>query len=229
MIKYAANAWHATKVVFGNEVGRLAQALSVDGRAVMDMIVRDTKLNISPTYLRPGFSYGGSCLPKDVRALNAIALAHGVPVPLLNALADSNAAHIDHAIQAILKTHKRRVGLIGLAFKPGTDDLRESPSVELAERLIGKGCRLRILDPAVSQAKLVGANKRAIEEHLPHLDELLCDEAALLAHADVVVITHNAKGYAALIDRLSPDVQIINLAECMAEIPRKGRAYAGAA
>jgi len=229
MIKYAANAWHATKVVFGNEVGRLAQALSVDGKAVMDMIVRDTKLNISPTYLRPGFSYGGSCLPKDVRALNAIALAHGVPVPLLNALASSNAAHIDHAIQAVLKTHKRRVGLIGLAFKAGTDDLRESPSVELAERLIGKGCRLRILDPAVSQAKLVGANKRAIEEHLPHLDELLCDEAGLLAHAEVVVITHNHKLYAALLDRLSPDVEIINLAECMAEIPRKGRAYAGAA
>jgi GDP-mannose 6-dehydrogenase len=199
LLKLVSNAWHATKICFANEIGRLAANAGADGREVMEIFVQDTKLNVSPTYLRPGFAFGGSCLPKDLRALTSFARLHNVEVPLLVSLARTNQLQIELAVADVLATGKRRVGLLGLAFKPGTDDLRESPAVELAERLMGKGCDIRILDHAVREAKLIGANRAYIEQRIPHLASLLAeDAAALLRHAEVIVATHDTAEFRAL-------------------------------
>jgi len=176
MLKYTCNAFHALKITFANEVGRICQSLDVDSHAVMDLVCRDTQLNISRAYLRPGFAYGGSCLPKDLAAMRHLAGRRDVAVPLLSAVAASNTIHIDHAIDLVLATGRRSIGLLGLSFKSGTDDLRESPLVVMAERFIGKGLKLRIYDPEVSVARLVGANRRYIEESIPHIGSLMCDE-----------------------------------------------------
>jgi len=211
MIKYVANAWHATKIVFANEIGRLAEEAGLDAREVMEIITMDTKLNVSPAYMRPGFAYGGSCLPKDLQALVQWARSLNVETPLLSALAASNRLHIERVLQAVLATGKRKVGLLGLAFKPGTDDLRESPSVELAERLIGKGGELRILDPAVHTAKLMGSNREYIEQRLPHLSRLLVEsEEEILQHAEVLVLTHDTPYFRSLIAKAPPDLIIID-------------------
>ena len=193
-IKLVSNAWHATKVAFANEIGRLGSTLQFDAAEVMDILVRDSKLNISSAYLRPGFAFGGSCLPKDLRALTYAARTQNIELPLLSSLVPSNQAQINSALAEILATEKRRIGLVGLAFKQGTDDLRESPALELAERLIGKGRELRIFDPAVCEANLVGANRRFMESKLPHLSRLLVSSAVdLLEHSELVVLTqHNA-------------------------------------
>jgi GDP-mannose 6-dehydrogenase len=193
-IKLVANAWHATKVAFANEIGRLGNTLQFDAGEVMNLLIQDSKLNTSSAYLRPGFAFGGSCLPKDLRALTYVARTENLELPLLSSLVPSNQAHINAALAEILATEKRRLGLVGLAFKPGTDDLRESPALELAERLIGKGRDLRIFDPAVCEANLIGANRRFMESKLPHLSRLLVSSAAeLLEHAELIVVTqHNA-------------------------------------
>ena len=188
-IKYVSNAFHALKVGFANEVGVVLQSLGVDSHPVMELVCRDTVLNISPAYLRPGFAFGGSCLPKDVRALVYAAKEHDIELPLLGNLLLSNQQHVERAVRMVLDTGKRDIALLGLSFKAGTDDLRESPLVTLAERLIGKGCRLRIYDPEVVLAKLTGANRAFIEKEIPHIGELLTDDFDLaLAAADVAVI-----------------------------------------
>ncbi len=188
-LKYACNAFHAAKVAFANEIGALARAQGLDGRAVMDLLARDTKLNASAAYLKPGFAFGGSCLPKDVRALSAEGRRLGVALPLLDSLLVSNERHLERAVRMVLDTGERDVALLGLAFKAGTDDLRESPLVALAERLLGKGCRLRIHDREVSLARLLGANRAFIEREIPHLGELLApDLAAATAGTPVVVL-----------------------------------------
>jgi GDP-mannose 6-dehydrogenase len=188
-IKYVSNAFHALKVGFANEVGVVLQRLGVDSHAVMDLVCRDTVLNISPAYLRPGFAFGGSCLPKDVRAFVHVARQHDIDLPLLGNLLLSNQHHVERAVRMILDTGKRDVALLGLSFKAGTDDLRESPLVTLAERLIGKGCRLRIYDPEVVLAKLTGANRAFIDEEIPHIGDLLTDDFDLaLEGADVAVV-----------------------------------------
>ena len=193
MIKYVANAWHATKIVFANEIGRMAAAFGVDGRQVMDVIVKDTKLNVSPTYLRPGFAYGGSCLPKDVGSLLAHARRLDVPLPLLNAVPASNAQQIELAVNAVLASRPARVGVLGLAFKPGTDDLRESPAVPLVKRLIGEGCGVRIYDRDVNHAHLMGTNLAYIRAHVPHFEGLLIETPGeVVAWADVVVVTYSS-------------------------------------
>jgi GDP-mannose 6-dehydrogenase len=193
MMKLACNAFHAMKVSFANEVGRLGRSLGVDARAVMDLLCRDTSLNISPAYLRPGFAFGGSCLPKDLRALLYMAKRNDVELPLLQGIADSNVDHIDHALTLIRSSGNRKVGMIGLSFKAGTDDLRESPLVTLAEQLIGKGYELKIYDPAVSLARLIGANKRYIQQTIPHIESLLCEDlAATGAHGEVIVVGHRS-------------------------------------
>jgi GDP-mannose 6-dehydrogenase len=189
MIKYACNAFHALKVTFANEIAEAAAAFGADGHQVMRVVALDRKLNISAAYLRPGFAFGGSCLPKDLRALLHASRSSDLTLPLLSSILPSNERQIRRAISEVLATRKRRIGLVGLAFKAGTDDLRESAMVSLAEALIGKGCDLRILDGSVSIARLHGANRRYIEEEIPHIGRLMCqDVESLLAHAEVVLI-----------------------------------------
>jgi GDP-mannose 6-dehydrogenase len=188
MVKFVCNAYHALKICFANEVGDLCDALYTDGREVMRIVCEDRKLNISAAYLTPGFAFGGSCLPKDVRALLSAGRIADVPLPLLGAIVSSNDALIQRGIDRVLRTRRRRVGVVGLAFKPTTDDLRESPMVALVEALIGKGCDVRIYDPTVVLASLKGANRRYIEAEIPHISSLLCDSVdALITHADVLV------------------------------------------
>ena len=189
MIKYADNSFHAVKVGFANEMGAICKALGLDSHAVMDMVIADTKLNISPAYLRPGFAYGGSCLPKDLRALVHRAGQSDVSVPLLDSVESSNGGQIDRAFKLIEATGKRRVGLLGLAFKPGTDDLRESPLVALAERLVGRGFELLIHDPQVSVASLFGANRDFVDQRIPRLSRFIADSPDdVVNHAEVCVV-----------------------------------------
>ncbi len=189
MVKYADNAFHALKIGFANEIGAVCEAFGLDADEVMRIFRADTKLNISPAYLTPGFAFGGSCLPKDLRALLHAARRADVEVPILEHVLPSNERHLRRTFDAIEQTGSRRVGLFGLSFKPGTDDLRESPLVELAERLLGKGFELKIYDPAVSLSRLVGANRDYVAEHLPHLSSLLCDSPEeVIDHAEVCVL-----------------------------------------
>jgi len=189
MTKYVDNSFHAVKVAFANEVGAICKASGVDAHDVMAIFKADTKLNISTAYLTPGSPFGGSCLPKDVRALNHHARHRDLSVPLLGSVAASNDAHLDRAYELVVASGHRRVGLFGLAFKHGTDDLRESPMVALAERLLGRGYELLIHDPNVSSSQLLGANRAYVEEHIPHLSKLLRTSVDdVLAHAEVCVI-----------------------------------------
>jgi GDP-mannose 6-dehydrogenase len=189
MTKYADNAFHGLKISFANELGAICQALGLDSHRVMDAFLADRKLNISPAYLRPGFAFGGSCLPKDLRGLVYAARQADVSVPLLSHILPSNEEHLRRAFDLVAATGRRRVGLFGLSFKPGTDDLRESPLVELAERLLGKGYDLRIYDANVTMSRLIGANRDYIEGRLPHLGQLLTNSADdVLAHAEVCVV-----------------------------------------
>lgn len=189
MVKYASNAFHALKVAFANEMGAISQQAGIDGRQVMRIFCEDTTLNISANYLKPGFAFGGSCLPKDLRALNYIARDMDLATPLLTSVLGSNEAHIRRVVDTVLDSGKRRVALLGLSFKRGTDDLRESPFVALAESLIGKGISLRVSDPDVALGQLVGRNRAYIEEKLPHVAQLMDADWELLAReADVVIV-----------------------------------------
>ena len=191
MLKYASNAFHAVKITFANEIGRLCQAVSVDAREVMALVCRDNRLNISSAYLRPGFAFGGSCLPKDLRALTYVGKHHDVATPMLTNVVGSNRAHIDHALDLVVAAGSRTVGLLGLSFKPGTDDLRESPLVALAERLIGKGYRIRIYDPEVFLSNLIGANRKFIEQVVPHIGTMLVDDCrSVILESDTIVVGH---------------------------------------
>ncbi|MFL6649416.1 MAG: UDP binding domain-containing protein, partial [Sulfurifustaceae bacterium] len=202
----------ALKVCFANEIGDACAALGADAQEVMRIFRMDHKLNISEAYLRPGFAFGGSCLPKDLRALLHAAGRADVSLPLLSAILPSNEAQIRQALAAVLATRKRRVGVVGLAFKPGTDDLRESPMVTLTEALIGKGCDVRILDRNVAIARLVGANRRYIEEEIPHIASLMCAGAyALLGHADVLVIGAASDDAAEVITNATPEQIVVDL------------------
>lgn len=189
MIKYTCNAFHALKVGFANEIGSLAKSFGADGKEVMEIVCKDKQLNISTAYMRPGFAFGGSCLPKDVRALSRYAQQQAIGVDLLQAIMPSNTSHLNRAEKMIRSTGHRKIGLVGLSFKAGTDDLRESPQVLLAETLIGQGFELRIFDPDVRVTALIGTNRHYIDEHLPHLAKLLCeDPEELLGHAELLVV-----------------------------------------
>jgi GDP-mannose 6-dehydrogenase len=188
-LKYACNAFHAVKITFANEIGRIAQAMSIDSHAVMELVRRDTRLNISPAYLRPGFAFGGSCLPKDLRALMYMAKTQDVELPMLGSLLGSNRLHVERAAELVLARGGRKVGLIGLSFKAGTDDLRESPLVTLAEILIGKGLELSIYDPHVNVSVLMGANKRYIDGRIPHVAALLKqDHTEVIRSAKTIIV-----------------------------------------
>ncbi len=190
-VKYLCNVFHAMKIVFANEAGSVLKACGLDGREVMKIFCQDTQLNISPAYLRPGFAFGGSCLPKEVKGFLTLAREKDIAIPALGSLLDSNQAHIDQAFDLIARDGRRKVALFGLAFKPGTDDMRDSPLVVLAEKLLGKGFGLAIYDNFVKVSQLLGKNKEYIDHEIPHLDQLLCakpDDA--LKDAELVVIGH---------------------------------------
>jgi GDP-mannose 6-dehydrogenase len=194
MVKYCCNNFHAVKITFANETARLCEALGVDPFQVMDLVCKDRQLNISPAYLKPGFAFGGSCLPKDLRATMYLAKRHDVELPMHGGVLSSNRVHIDHAIAKVLASGKRRIGMIGLSFKTGTDDLRESPLVLIAEQLIGKGLGLLVYDPEVHLSQLLGANRRFIEQHLPHIGQLLrADIQTVISESDVLIVGLNER------------------------------------
>ena len=213
MVKYACNAFHALKITFANEIGMLAQACGVDSHAVMQLVCADTKLNISPKYLMPGFAFGGSCLPKDVRALLYRAREADVELPMTRSILTSNRQQIDRAIDMVLALKRRKIGMLGISFKAGTDDLRESPLVILTEALIGKGLDVRIFDSEVSIARLVGANKEYIEREIPHIASLLVGELAdVVAHGDVLIIGNGSRVFRTLPDLVRDGQIVIDLA-----------------
>ena len=212
MVKYADNAWHALKVGYANEIGNLAKSLGVDAHRVMEIFCQDTKLNLSPYYLKPGFAFGGSCLPKDVRALTYLARSMDVDLPIMNSILPSNERQIERAVQAVIATGNRNVGLLGISFKAGTDDLRESPVVELAERLIGKGYDLRIYDANVALATIRGANREYLLERIPHISRLLVSEIGeVLAHAGTLIIGNAAPEFREVPKAITERQTIIDL------------------
>ena len=212
MIKYTCNVWHAAKVTFANEIGNIAKAVGVDGREVMDVICQDHKLNLSKYYMKPGFAFGGSCLPKDVRALSYRATSLDVEAPLIGSLMRSNSVQVQHAFDIIAGYDKRKVALLGLSFKAGTDDLRESPLVELAEMLIGKGYELSIYDRNVEYARVYGANKDYIESKIPHVSSLLnSDFDAVVDHADIIVLGNSDEHFATLAQQSLENKQVLDL------------------
>ena len=212
-IKFTNNAFHALKVAFANEVGAICKSSGIDGRTVLDILCADTRLNISRAYMRPGFAFGGSCLPKDVKALCAHAQAAGVRTDVLDALLPSNDAHVGRAVAVVNGFGRRRVSLLGLTFKPGTDDLRDSALVELAERLIGKGYTLRIYDPNFSYDDIMGRNRAFIQKALPHVGSLLVDTLdEALEHGETIVVGHNSPEFSDLPGRATAEHRVLDLA-----------------
>lgn len=212
MVKYVCNCFHALKISFANEVGNICKGLGIDSHQVMDVFCQDTKLNLSPYYLKPGFAFGGSCLPKDLRAMNYKAKQLDVEVPVLAALLPSNRLQIERAVEMVLATGKKRVGVLGFSFKAGTDDLRESPMVALIETLIGKGLQLAIYDRDVSLARLFGANKEFIETGIPHISQLMrASVSEVVASADVLIIGNKADEFRQIESELGADKVVIDL------------------
>jgi len=214
MVKYCCNNFHALKITFANETARLCEALKIDPFEVMDLVCRDTQLNISKAYLRPGFAFGGSCLPKDLRATAHLAKMNDVEMPMLGAILSSNQHHVEHAIAKVLESGCRKIGMIGLSFKGGTDDLRESPLVFLAEHFIGKGLSLLVYDPEVHLSNLLGANRRFIDQRLPHIGSLIhSDISTVIAQSELLVVgLNNASVAAALAEHVRPDQIVLDLA-----------------
>jgi GDP-mannose 6-dehydrogenase len=212
MVKYADNAWHALKVGYANEIGNICKGLGLDSHKLMEIFCQDTKLNLSPYYLKPGFAFGGSCLPKDVRALVYKAKALDLNLPILNAILPSNREQLERGIRAVTEKGNRKVGILGFAFKPGTDDLRESPMVELTERLIGKGYDLRIYDGAVQLASIRGANRDYILNHIPHISRLMAASVQeVLDHAETIVIGNASAEFREVPRLVAPGQSIVDL------------------
>lgn len=227
-VKYACNSFHALKVGYANEIGNFCKALGVDSHEVMRLLCEDRKLNISPAYLRPGFAFGGSCLPKDVRAMVYKARQTDVETPILSAVLESNRRQIERAYRMVVAAGSRRIGVLGLAFKAGTDDLRESPLVALIEMLIGKGMQLAIYDRSVSESNIIGSNREYIEREVPHIWSLMNPELDdVLAHAEVVVIGNGAKEFRNLEPKLRPGQTIIDLVRAFTPDAASELAYDG--
>ncbi len=229
MVKYVCNAWHAVKVGFANEIGTLAKPQNVDAEAVTEIFTADTKLNVSPTYLKPGFAFGGSCLPKDVRALTYRAKELDLSLPLLESVMPSNDEHLERAIELILETGKKKIAMLGISFKAATDDLRESPQVQLVKRLLGEGRDLRIWDDNVSLGRLIGSNRQYIEEVIPHIGSLLRQTLDEVLHdAEVVVIGTRGVKRDELQSKLKPGQVVIDLVNLEKDRRLKSAgAYAG--
>ena len=227
MVKYACNCFHATKIVFANEIGNICKKLGVDSHVVMDIFTKDTKLNLSPYYMKPGFAYGGSCLPKDLRAMTYKAKQLDVEVKLLDSLNLSNRRQVEMVIDRVLATGKKKIGVLGMSFKTGTDDLRESPMVTMIEALLGKGVNLAIYDRDVQLARLFGANKEFIERGIPHISSLLKESLEeVVAHAEVLVVTKSSGEFRALADKIKKDTLVIDLCR-IAEIEKGAAQYDG--
>ena len=209
MVKYTDNVWHALKVGFANEIGNICKVIGIDGHEVMDIFCKDTKLNLSPYYMKPGFAFGGSCLPKDVRALTYKARAYDIDVPILNAILPSNQKQIEKGLAMIIAKGSKKIGILGFSFKAGTDDLRESPMVEVIEHLIDKDYDIRLYDRNVMIASLVGSNRDYILNHIPHISRLMVasiDE--VVQHADIIVIGNGAEEFRAVAEQI-PDGKVV--------------------
>ena len=224
MVKYTDNVWHALKVGFANEIGNVCKAVGIDGHRVMEIFCQDNKLNLSPYYLKPGFAFGGSCLPKDVRALTYKARTLDVDVPILNAILPSNEHQVNRGLQMIMDKGHKKVGVLGFSFKAGTDDLRESPIVELVERLLGKGYDVRLYDRNVNLAKLVGANRDYILNHIPHISQyMMADMEEVLAHAETLVIGNGSAEFRDIFTRLRPEQVVVDLVRISDAVSEEGR------
>jgi GDP-mannose 6-dehydrogenase len=220
MVKYTCNAFHAVKVAFANEIGDFCKQHDIDSHRVMDIFRRDTKLNISPAYLKPGFAFGGSCLPKDLRALTYKARRADVHAPLLESILPSNRHQVDRAFDLVQQTGCKRIGILGFSFKAGTDDLRESPLIDLIERLIGKGYEVQVYDRNVSLANLQGANRAYINQEIPHIATLMCERVdEILAGSDVIVIGNGSPEFAAALEGVDEDQIVIDLVRIAPDPP----------
>jgi GDP-mannose 6-dehydrogenase len=218
MVKYTDNVWHALKVTFANEIGNLCKGMGIDGHRVMEIFCQDTKLNLSPYYMKPGFAFGGSCLPKDVRALTYKARSLDLDLPVLSAILPSNERQVARGIRMILDKGHRRVGILGFSFKAGTDDLRESPLVEVIEYLLGKGYELRLYDRNVSLAALTGANRDYILNHIPHISRLMVQSMdEVLAFAETLVIGNSAAEFSNILERKRPGQVVVDLVRVVKE------------
>lgn len=212
MIKYTDNVWHALKVGFANEIGNVCKSLDLDGQQVMELFTRDRKLNLSSNYLQPGFAFGGSCLPKDVRALSYKAKILDIDTPILNSILPSNMLQIQRGVKMISQSGKRRIGILGFSFKAGTDDLRESPLVDVIEILIGKGFELKIFDRNVSLESIIGSNRNYILDHIPHISRLMVEDAEkILAHSEIIVIGNRTPEFRDIVSRTRPGQIVIDL------------------
>ncbi len=228
MVKYASNCFHALKVSFANEIGNICKAVGIDSHEVMKVFSQDTKLNLSPYYLTPGFAFGGSCLPKDLRAINYKAKQLDVEVPVLSSILPSNRLQVERAVNMVLQTGKKRVGVLGFSFKAGTDDLRESPMVTLIETLIGKGLQLALYDRDVSLAKLFGANKQYIEREIPHISQLMrgsVDE--VINDSEILVIGNKAAEFREIESRLKSGQAVLDLVRLFDKPVGEGGSYQG--
>jgi GDP-mannose 6-dehydrogenase len=214
IVKYVDNSWHALKITFANEIGNFCESFSVDAQRVMQIFCQDRKLNLSSAYLRPGFAFGGSCLPKDLRALAYQAKMHDLELPVITSILPSNALQIARGLHIIQESGHKRIGVLGVSFKAGTDDLRESPIIEIIERLIGKGYDLRIFDKNVNVASLVGANREFILNHIPHISRLMVEHIeTVLSHAETVVIGNDDPAFQTVPARLRNDQVLVDLAQ----------------
>lgn len=212
MVKYTDNVWHALKVGFTNEIGNICKSLGIDGHQVMDIFCQDTKLNLSAYYMKPGFAFGGSCLPKDVRALTYKAKSMDLNLPILNSILPSNALQVEKGVNMIVAQGKKKVGILGFSFKGGTDDLRESPMVEVIERLLGKGYDVKLYDENVNIASLVGANRDYILNVIPHISQLMESNIDdVIKHAETLVIGNQSSEFEAVINRVDEEKSIIDL------------------
>lgn len=228
MVKYACNAFHAVKVSFANEIGNLCKRLDVDSHAVMNIFVNDTRLNLSPYYLKPGFAFGGSCLPKDLRALMTTAAAHGLELPVMAGTLRTNDLQIDLAAERVLRTGAGTVGLLGLTFKPGTDDLRESPQVELAARLLARGRQLRIYDPNVRMSHIVGVNREFIESRIPGVAGMLCETPdRLVEECGALVVGNKSPEFLTVLSRIRPEQTVVDLVRLIKDPSSTNGAYDG--
>lgn len=227
MVKYTDNVWHALKVGFANEIGNLSKSLGIDGGQVMDIFCKDTKLNLSSYYLKPGFAFGGSCLPKDVRALVYKAKSLDLDLPILNAILPSNERQIERGLRMIIDKGNKKIGILGFSFKAGTDDLRDSPVVEVTERLLGKGYDIRLYDRNVKLASLVGANRDYILNRIPHISRLMVNDIReIMAHAETVVIGNSDIEFRGVMEGLHNGQSVVDLAR-IADTRSNGGKYDG--